>query len=63
MVYGKRYNPWEIDRLIESVKLEDVMRVSKEYIYDREVAVVGYGPVETLQDYNRIRSAMAPIYY
>jgi hypothetical protein len=29
------------------------MRVSGDYIYDREVAVVGYGPVEALQDYNR----------
>jgi processing peptidase subunit beta len=63
LVYGKRLSPWEVDALIESVTLEDVMRVAAEYVYDREVAVVGYGPVEALQDYNRIRSAMSPIYY
>lgn len=62
LVYGKRLSPWEIDGLIESVTAKDVMRVCQEYIYDREVAVVGYGPVEGLQDYNRIRSAMSPIY-
>jgi processing peptidase subunit beta len=63
LVYGKRLSPWEIDALIESVTLNDVMKVAAKYIYDKEVAVVGYGPVETLQDYNRIRSAMSPIYY
>jgi len=61
--YGKRLSPWEIDGLIEGVKSKDVMRVAGEYLYDREVAVVGYGPVEGLQDYNRIRAAMSPVYY
>ncbi|KAH9262145.1 hypothetical protein BASA82_000800 [Batrachochytrium salamandrivorans] len=63
LVYGKRLTPWEIDGLIEAVTVKDVMKVSSTYIYDREVAVIGYGPVEGLQDYNRVRSAMAPIYY
>ena len=63
LAYGKRLTPWEIDGLIEQVTVSDVMKVASEYIYDKEVAVVGYGPVESLQDYNRIRSAMAPIYY
>lgn len=62
LVYRKRLTPWEIDGLIESVSVADVIRVCGEYIHDREVAVVGYGPVEGLQDYNRIRSAMSPIY-
>ncbi|KAJ3266597.1 55 kDa erythrocyte membrane protein [Chytriomyces hyalinus] len=63
LVYGKRLTPWEIDGLIESVSAADVMRVATKYIYDKEVAVIGYGPVESLQDYSRIRSAMSPIYY
>ncbi|KAJ3402161.1 hypothetical protein CcCBS67573_g05476 [Chytriomyces confervae] len=63
LAYGKRLTPWEVDGLIESVSAADVMRVATKYIYDREVAVVGYGPVESLQDYSRIRSAMSPIYY
>jgi processing peptidase subunit beta len=62
LVYGKRMTPWEIDGLIENVSAKDVMKAATEYIYDREVAVVGYGPVENLQDYNRIRAAMSPLY-
>ncbi|KAJ3388444.1 mitochondrial processing peptidase beta subunit [Lobulomyces angularis] len=58
--FGKRLTPWELDGLIEKVTAADVMRVAGEYIYDREVAVVGYGPVDGLQDYNRIRAAMSP---
>lgn len=53
--YGKRLNPWEMDALIEQVTVQDVMRVAQQYIYDNDVAVVGYGPVESMQDYNRLR--------
>lgn len=62
LVYGKQMTPWEIDGLIEKVTAADVMAAAQSYIYDREVAVVGYGPVEGLQDYNRIRAAMSPLY-
>ncbi|TPX54703.1 hypothetical protein PhCBS80983_g05829 [Powellomyces hirtus] len=63
LVYGKRLTPWEVDGLIEKVTAADVMKVAREYIYDQEVCMVGYGPVESLPDYNRVRSAMSPIYY
>ncbi|KAI9350636.1 Metalloenzyme, LuxS/M16 peptidase-like protein [Obelidium mucronatum] len=63
LVYGKRLTPWEIDGLIEQVTAQDVMRTATKYIYDKEVAVIGYGPVESLQDYSRIRAAMSPIYH
>ncbi|KND03123.1 mitochondrial processing peptidase [Spizellomyces punctatus DAOM BR117] len=63
LVYGKRLTPWEIDGLIEKVTAQDVMKVAREYIYDKEVCMVGYGPVEALPDFNRVRSAMSPIYY
>ncbi|KAJ2999914.1 hypothetical protein HDV02_001433 [Globomyces sp. JEL0801] len=62
LVYGKRLTPWEIDGLIEKVTADQVMKAVSEYIIDREVAVVGYGPVEGLSDYLRIRQAMAPMY-
>ncbi|KXS21093.1 hypothetical protein M427DRAFT_93841 [Gonapodya prolifera JEL478] len=54
LTYGRRLNPFEIDALIEKVTAEDVMRVAQEYIYDKDVAVVGYGCVESVQDYNRV---------
>ncbi|KAJ3326751.1 55 kDa erythrocyte membrane protein [Blyttiomyces sp. JEL0837] len=63
LVYGKRLTPWEIDGLIEAVTPADITRVATKYIYDAEVCVIGYGPVESLQDYTRIRSAMSPIYW
>ena len=63
LAYGKRLSPIQIDKLIEKVTPADVMRVASEYIYDREVCVVGYGPVEGLQDYKRIRAAMSPTYF
>jgi processing peptidase subunit beta len=61
LFYGKRITPWEIDGLISSVTAQQVMAAASKYIYDKEVAVVGYGPVEAMQDYNRLRSAMSPI--
>ncbi|KAJ3090210.1 mitochondrial processing peptidase beta subunit [Quaeritorhiza haematococci] len=63
LVYGKRLTPWEIDGLIEKVTAADVMKVAGEYLYDREVCVVGYGPIDGLQDYTRIRGAMSPSYF
>jgi processing peptidase subunit beta len=59
--YGKRLNPWETDALIEQVSVSDVMRVAQQYIYDNDIAVVGYGPVESLQDYNRMRANMTKL--
>lgn len=62
LVYGKRLSPWEIDGLIEQVTAKDVMDACQKYIYDQELSVVGYGRVEGLQDYNRMRAAMTPLY-
>ncbi|KAJ3175305.1 hypothetical protein HK101_010700 [Irineochytrium annulatum] len=63
LAYGKRMTPWEVDGLIEAVTTKDVTKAASKYIYDNELAVVGYGPVLSLQDYTRMRSAMSPIYY
>lgn len=62
LCYGKRLSPWEIDALINQVTVEDVKRVANKYIYDRDLCMIGYGPVESMQDYNRLRQAMAPAY-
>lgn len=63
LTYGKRLTPWEIDGLIEAVTAKDVMRVAGQYLFDREVAMVGYGPVDGLQDLNRVRASMSPRFY
>lgn len=59
--YGKRLNPWEMDALIEQVTVSDVMRVAQKYIYDNDLAIVGYGPCESIQDYNRMRANMTKL--
>jgi processing peptidase subunit beta len=63
LTYGKRLNPWEIDALIEKVTADDVMRVAQQYIYDKDLAVVALGPVDSWQDYNRIRAQMSKLAY
>jgi processing peptidase subunit beta len=57
--YGRRVEPTEVGQLIDNVSLSDVTRVAKEYLWDREVAVVGVGPVESMADYQRIRGWMS----
>jgi processing peptidase subunit beta len=56
---GKRIAPTEAAALIDQITVADVRRVAGEYLWDREVAVVGYGPIECLPDYNRIRGGMS----
>ncbi|KAL7753790.1 Mitochondrial-processing peptidase subunit beta [Sorochytrium milnesiophthora] len=58
LAYGKRLSPHEIEHLVESVTVADVKRVAQDYLYDRDLSLVGLGPIEGIPDYNRIRSAM-----
>ncbi|KAI9351128.1 Metalloenzyme, LuxS/M16 peptidase-like protein [Zopfochytrium polystomum] len=63
LTFGKRITPWELDGLIEAVTPADIMRVAAKYVYDKEVVAIGYGPVEAMQDFTRIRAAMSPVYW
>lgn len=56
---GRHISPSEVAAQIDCLTVSDVQRVAGEYLWDREVAVVGYGPVECLTDYNRIRGNMS----
>ena len=58
LVHGQRKSPQEIAREIDSVTFADVKRVVQEYLYDQDLAVVAIGPVESVPDYVRLRSAM-----
>ncbi|KAI9025530.1 Metalloenzyme, LuxS/M16 peptidase-like protein [Hyaloraphidium curvatum] len=61
--YGKRLTPWETDALIQQVTVSDVMRVAQQYIYDNDLAISAYGPVESMQDYSRMRVSMTKMAY
>ncbi|CAJ0826442.1 12631_t:CDS:2 [Entrophospora sp. SA101] len=51
---GKRLTPKELETIISKITVDDIRRVAGEYLWDKDVAVVGLGP-----DYNRVRSAMS----
>ncbi|KAG9286824.1 hypothetical protein G9A89_012374 [Geosiphon pyriformis] len=56
---GKRNTPQEVEALVSKVTVDDIRRAAGEYLWDKDVAVVGVGPVEGLPDYNRVRGDMA----
>ncbi|CAG8608525.1 13917_t:CDS:2, partial [Cetraspora pellucida] len=41
---GKRHSPKEVESIVSSITASDVRRCAGEYIWDRDVAVVGVGP-------------------
>lgn len=56
--YGRRMPLRELEERIAQVGPKDLNRVAQKYIYDRCPVVAGYGPIEGLPDYNRIRGKM-----
>lgn len=56
---GKRLSAQEVEQAISKVNVADVRRVANEYLWDKEVAVVGYGPIEGLTDLLRVRGFMS----
>ncbi|KNE59263.1 hypothetical protein AMAG_03574 [Allomyces macrogynus ATCC 38327] len=58
LAYGRRISPFEFDKKIDAITVDDIKRVAHEYIYDADVSIVAAGPVDAVQDYNRIRGAM-----
>ncbi|KAF9899559.1 ubiquinol-cytochrome c reductase core subunit 1, partial [Lobosporangium transversale] len=56
---GKRTSPQEVEKLISKITADDVRRVASQYLWDREIAMVGLGPIECLPDYVRVRNSMS----
>jgi processing peptidase subunit beta len=59
LTLGRRQSPQELEQQIDSITVADIKRCAREYLWDREVAVVGFGPIESLSDYQRIRAMMS----
>jgi len=57
LTYGRRLTPYEIDARIEAVDAAAVRKALYKYIYDKDPALVGIGPIEALTDYNRLQTA------
>ncbi|WVQ68428.1 mitochondrial-processing peptidase subunit beta [Kwoniella europaea PYCC6329] len=60
---GKRYTPKEIERYVDAVTPEEIQRVARKYLYDKDIAIAALGRTEGLFDYNRIRADMSSMIY
>ncbi|KAI0231871.1 Mitochondrial-processing peptidase subunit beta [Massospora cicadina] len=56
---GRHVPPSDVAAQIDRLTSADIRRVAGQYLWDAEVAVVGYGPVESLLDYTRVRGNMS----
>ncbi|KAG8822447.1 hypothetical protein FRC19_005941 [Serendipita sp. 401] len=56
---GRRFTPKQIENAIEAVTVEEIKRVARKYLWDKDIALAAYGRVEGLLDYSRIRADMS----
>ncbi|PAA92493.1 hypothetical protein BOX15_Mlig023324g3 [Macrostomum lignano] len=56
--YGRRIPMAELEDRIARVRPAELSQAAQRYIYDRCPVVAGFGPIEGLPDYNRIRGKM-----
>ncbi|KAF7330976.1 hypothetical protein MVEN_02437700 [Mycena venus] len=56
---GRRMSPLQIEQAVDAVSLEDITRVAKKYLWDKDIALAAVGNIDGLLDYNRIRSDMS----
>ncbi|AOW00656.1 YALI0A14806p [Yarrowia lipolytica CLIB122] len=56
---GRRVTPAEVEAKLEAVTEHDVRAWAQKTLYDKDIALVGLGPIEGLYDYNRIRNDMS----
>ena len=55
---GREVSAAETIAQIEAISTADVKRVANDWVFDKCPAVAATGPIEGLQDYNRLRSGM-----
>jgi len=58
---GKRQAPHEIEAAVDAVTPQDIQRVAKEYLWDRDIAIAGLGKIEGLLTYSRLRADMSSL--
>ncbi|KAJ7031098.1 Metalloenzyme, LuxS/M16 peptidase-like protein [Mycena alexandri] len=60
---GRRMSPKQVEQAVDAVSVEDVQRVAKKYLWDKDIAIAAVGNIEGLLDYSRIRSDMSSMIY
>ncbi|KAF7354709.1 hypothetical protein MSAN_01384600 [Mycena sanguinolenta] len=56
---GRRMTPQQIEQAVDAVTLDDITRVAKKYLWDKDFAMAAVGNIDGLLDYNRIRADMS----
>eukprot|EP00834_Sanchytrium_tribonematis_P003575 NODE_142_length_15935_cov_1.439126.p5 type:complete len:440 gc:universal NODE_142_length_15935_cov_1.439126:15434-14115(-) len=56
-------DPVTLQIKIDNVSADELSKTISKYVYDKDVALVGIGPLELMSDYNRVRSAMNLLRY
>ncbi|KAJ7197040.1 mitochondrial processing peptidase beta subunit [Mycena pura] len=56
---GRRMSPQQIEQAADAVSIDDITRVAKKYLWDKDIAVAAIGNIDGLLDYNRLRSDMS----
>ena len=57
---GRRMEPSEIERRIDSITEKEVMEFANKKLWDKDIAVSAVGSIEALFDYQRLRNTMKP---
>jgi processing peptidase subunit beta len=57
LLYGRRMTPFEINARIDAIDAATVRKVAYKYLYDKDPAIVAYGPIEGFPDYNKLQTA------
>ncbi|KAI0049401.1 hypothetical protein FA95DRAFT_1556875 [Auriscalpium vulgare] len=60
---GLRYTPKQLENAIDAVTPEDIKRVAKKYLWDKDISLAALGSIEGLLDYNRIRADTSSLIY
>ncbi|KIP04244.1 hypothetical protein PHLGIDRAFT_129642 [Phlebiopsis gigantea 11061_1 CR5-6] len=60
---GRRMTPQQIEFAVDAVSTEDIQRVAKKYIWDKDFALAAVGPIDGLLDYNRLRADTSSLIY
>ncbi|KAJ7712033.1 Metalloenzyme, LuxS/M16 peptidase-like protein [Mycena metata] len=60
---GRRMSPKQVEQAVDAVSIDDVQRVAKKYLWDKDIAIAAIGNIEGLLDYSRIRSDMSSMIY
>ncbi|KAK7205214.1 mitochondrial processing peptidase beta subunit [Myxozyma melibiosi] len=58
---GRVISAAEIERIVDAITVKDVQNFGQKYLWDKDIAIAAYGPIEGLLEYTRVRNLMASL--